>query len=161
MLTLAGVFCLMSAAWVSLGLHQLLCTRKGMRVANRGCSSNVLFPTFWCRATSMQFYTEKRLSGTTFSIVMLDYHTLRERQLDRLPIWNSQNCSMFPLAFVAGWLQGHWWGFISRNNVVWPIFLLMNVFIALKGSRFWFLFAAVPQLSALSAILVRPCWRSS
>ena len=46
----------------------------------------------------------------------------------------------FPLAFVAGWLQGHWWGFISRNYVVWPTFLLMNVFIALKGSHFWFLF---------------------
>ena len=60
--------------------------------------------------------------------------------LNRLPIWNSQNCSMFPLAFVAGWLQGHWWGFISRNYVVWPTFFLMNVFIALKGSHFWFLF---------------------
>ena len=45
---------------------------------------------------------------------------------------------MFPLAFVAGWLQGHWWGFISRNYVVWPTFFLMNVFIALKGSHFWF-----------------------
>ena len=49
---------------------------------------------------------------------------------------------MFPLAFVAGWLQGHWWGFISRNYVVWPTFLLMNVFIALKGSHFWFLFVS-------------------
>ena len=47
---------------------------------------------------------------------------------------------MFPLAFVAGWLQGHWWGFISRNYVVWPTFFLMNVFIALKVSHFWFLF---------------------
>ena len=47
-------------------------------------------------------------------------------------------CSMFPLAFVAWWLQGHWWGFISRNYVVWPTFFLMNVFIALKGSHFWF-----------------------
>ena len=45
---------------------------------------------------------------------------------------------MFPLAFVARWLQGHWWGFISRNYVVWPTFFLMNVFIALKGSHFWF-----------------------
>ena len=45
---------------------------------------------------------------------------------------------MFLLAFVAGWLQGHWWGFISRNYVVWPTFFLMNVFIALKGSHFWF-----------------------
>ena len=62
------------------------------------------------------------------------------QSLNRLPIWNSQNCSMFPLASVAGWLQGHWWGFISRNYVVWPTFFLMNVFIALKGSRFWFLF---------------------
>ena len=43
---------------------------------------------------------------------------------------------MFPLAFVAGWLQGHWWGFISRNYVVWPTFLLMNVFIALKRISF-------------------------
>ena len=58
-------------------------------------------------------------------------------------MWNSQNCSMFPLAFVAGWLQGHWWGFISRNYVVWPTFLLMNVFIALKGSHFWCLFLAM------------------
>ena len=62
------------------------------------------------------------------------------QSLNRLPIWNSQNCSVFPLAFVAGWLQGHWWGFISRNYVVWPTFLHMNVFIALKGSHFWFLF---------------------
>ena len=53
-----------------------------------------------------------------------------------------RTCSMFPLAFVAGWLQGHWWGFISRNYVVWPTFLLMNVFIALKGSLFWFLFVS-------------------
>ena len=51
-----------------------------------------------------------------------------------------KTCSMNPLAFVAVWLQGHWWGFISRNYVVWPTFLLMNVFIALKGSHFWFLF---------------------
>ena len=45
----------------------------------------------------------------------------------------------FPLAFVAGRLQGHWWGFISRNYVVWPTFFLTNVFIAPKGSHFWFL----------------------
>ena len=49
---------------------------------------------------------------------------------------------MFPLAFVAGSLQGHWWGFISRNYVVWPIFFLMNVFIALKGTHFGILFTA-------------------
>ena len=52
-----------------------------------------------------------------------------------------QNCSMIHLAFVSGSLQGHWWGFISRNYVVWPIFFLMNVFIAHKGTHFWFLFA--------------------
>ena len=34
--------------------------------------------------------------------------------------------------FVAGSLQGHWWGFLSWNYVVWPIFFLMNVFIALE-----------------------------
>ena len=50
--------------------------------------------------------------------------------LNLLPIWNSQNCSMFSLVFVAGSLQGHWWGFISRNYVIWPIFFLMNVFTA-------------------------------
>ena len=61
------------------------------------------------------------------------------QSLNRLPIWNSQNYSMFPLAFVARSLQGHWRGFISRNYVVWPIFFLMNVFIALKGTHFWFL----------------------
>ena len=33
------------------------------------------------------------------------------------------------------------WGFISRNYVVWPTFFLMNVFIALKGSHFWFLYS--------------------
>ena len=38
-------------------------------------------------------------------------------------------------------LQGHWWGSISRNFVVWPIFFLMNVFIDLKGTHIWFLFA--------------------
>ena len=59
---------------------------------------------------------------------------------NRLPIWKSQNCSMIPLAFVVGWLQGHWWGFIRRNYVAWPTFLLMNVFMALKGSHFWILF---------------------
>ena len=66
------------------------------------------------------------------------------QSLNRLPIWNLQNCSLFPLAFVSGWLQGHWWDFISRNYVVWPTFLLVNVFIALKGSHFWFLFIFLP-----------------
>ena len=42
------------------------------------------------------------------------------------------------LWLIAGRLQGHWWGFISRNYVVWPTFSLMNVFIVLKGSHFWF-----------------------
>ena len=54
---------------------------------------------------------------------------------------------MFPLAFVAVSLQGHWWGFISRNYVVWPIFFLMNVFIALKGTHFWILILPVAYLN--------------
>ena len=54
-------------------------------------------------------------------------------------LFEIRKIAVFPLAFIAGWLQGHWWGFISRNYVVWPTFLLMNVFIALKGSHFWFL----------------------
>ena len=56
-------------------------------------------------------------------------------------LFEIRKIAVFPLAFIAGWLQSHWWGFISRNYVVWPTFLLMNVFIALKGSHFWFLFA--------------------
>ena len=55
-------------------------------------------------------------------------------------LFEIRKIAVFPLAFIAGWLQGHWWGFISRNYVVWPTFFLMNVFIALKGSRFWLLF---------------------
>ena len=55
-------------------------------------------------------------------------------------LFEIRKIAVFPLAFIAGWLQGHWWGFISRNYVVWPTFLLMNVFIALKGYHFWFLF---------------------
>ena len=55
-------------------------------------------------------------------------------------LFEIRKTAVFPLAFIAWWLQGHWWGFISRNYVVWPTFFLMNVFIALKGSHFWFLF---------------------
>ena len=75
-----------------------------------------------------------------FFLYLFGPHFDLYQSLNRLPIWNLQNCSMLPLAFVAGWLQGHWWGFISRNYVVWPTFFLMNVSIALKGSHFWFLF---------------------
>ena len=83
-----------------------------------------------------------RSENNTLLLSFPDAHVPNDlyQSLNWLPVWNSQNCSMFPLAFVAGWLQGHWWGFISRNYVVWPTFLLMNVFIALKGSHFWFLF---------------------
>ena len=42
---------------------------------------------------------------------------------------------MFLLAFVARSLRGHWRGFMSQNYIVWPIFFLMNVFIALKGTH--------------------------
>ena len=80
--------------------------------------------------------TYEKNSSSRFKIIKRH----ESKSLNRLPIRNLQNCSMFPLAFDAGWLQGHWWGFISRNYVVWPTFLLMNVFIALKGSHFWFLF---------------------
>ena len=50
-----------------------------------------------------------------------------------------RTAAVCPLAFVAGPLQSHWWGFISRNYVVWPIFFLMYVFVALKGTHFLFL----------------------
>ena len=49
-------------------------------------------------------------------------------------LFEIRKIAAFPLAFIAGWLQGHWWGFISRNYVVWPTFLLMNVLIALNPS---------------------------
>ena len=52
----------------------------------------------------------------------------------------------------SGFLQGHWWGFISRNYVVWPTFLLLNVFTALKGSHFRFLFL-LQQLQAVRSCL--------
>ena len=64
---------------------------------------------------------------------------------------------MFPLAFVAGWLQGPWWGFISRNYVVWSTFFLMNVFIALKGSHFWFYFILYQNTRYTSAYLFGQC----
>ena len=66
-------------------------------------------------------------------------------------LFEIRKIAVFPLAFIAGWLQGHWWGFISRNYAVWPTFLLMNVFVALKGSHFWFLFesTAYPKFAKL------------
>ena len=49
------------------------------------------------------------------------------------------------VCFLGNSLPGHYRftdeGFFSRNYVVWPIFFLMNVFIALKGTHFLFLFA--------------------
>ena len=63
---------------------------------------------------------------------------------------------MFPLAFVAGWIQGHWWGFISRNYVVWPTSFLMNVFIALKGSHFWFYISSLFGTAELKVIQTTP-----
>ena len=96
--------------------------------------------TIWLPRTAEQcsFTLHKYLNNSFFYLFgnLFDLY----QSLNRLLIWNSQNCSMFPLAFVAGWLQGHWWGFISRTYVVWPTFFLMNVFIALKGSHFWCLF---------------------
>ena len=75
--------------------------------------------------------------------------------MDRLPIWNSQNCSMFPLAFIAGstwsW-HGNWWGFISRNYVVWPIFL-MTVFIALKALLLIFICVSFDLSSTVVTLL--------
>ena len=64
---------------------------------------------------------------------------LRER-LEKTFKLAQENVRKLDIKRNAGWLQGHWWGFISRNYVVWPTFLLTNVFIALKGSHFWFLF---------------------
>ena len=59
----------------------------------------------------------------------------RVDSFDRLSV-DLKNYSMFPLAFVAGSLQGCWWGFVGRSCLVWPVFFLMNVFIALNGTHF-------------------------
>ena len=48
----------------------------------------------------------------------------------------------------------HWWGFISRNYVVWPIFFLMNLFIALKGTHFLSLFTTKLHMFSLTLHLV-------
>ena len=53
----------------------------------------------------------------------------------------------FPLHFVAKSLQGHWWGFFSRNFEVWPIFFLTNVFTALEGTH--------------RCIFIYRCWHST
>ena len=47
-----------------------------------------------------------------------------------------KTAAWFPLHFVWMSLQGHWWGFFSRNFEVWPIYFLTNVFTALKGTHF-------------------------
>ena len=69
---------------------------------------------------------------------------------------------IFPLAFVAGSLQVRWWGFIRRNYVVRPIFFLMNVYIALKGTHicicflfFFFFFCIRYVILWLLAYLVK------
>ena len=94
------------------------------------CVATDTWRSLGCRTTPLEHWSRRKPT--------VEPHFDLYQSLNRLPIWNSQNCSMFPLAFVAEWLQGHWWGFISRNYVVWPTFFLMNVFIALKGSHFWF-----------------------
>ena len=109
----------------------------------KGCHWYLLNPNFQDpnRVSSWAGYFEfYRVAKSHKQVYLFGPHFDLYQSLNRLPIWNSQNCSMFPMAFVAGWLQGHWWGFISRNYVVWPKFLLMNVFTALKGSHFRFLF---------------------
>ena len=94
--------------------------------------------------------------GSSMYVRSMTYFDLYQ-SLNWLPIWNSQNCNMFPLTFVAGSLQGHWWGFISRNYVVWPIFFLINVFIALKATHFWSLCDISQAWEGPSQYLVRRC----
>ena len=104
-------------------------------------SRSLTKPTKWTvRPDKMQIHLGICSVWSVFTVRMKKY---LYQSLNRLPIWNSQNCSMFPLAFVAESLQGHWWGFISRNYVVWPISFLMNVFIGLKGTHFLFLFGSL------------------
>ena len=65
---------------------------------------------------------------------------------------------MFPLAFVAGSLQGHWWGFISRNYVVWPIFYHRMFSLLLKELTFYFYSTYLLQITFLSfALEIRTC----
>ena len=53
--------------------------------------------------------------------------------------WQQWTCKQM-FEHSLGSLQGHWWGFISRNYIVWPIFFLMNVFLLLKDLFFFFFF---------------------
>ena len=48
----------------------------------------------------------QKCSNWRWWVAILDLIDLYQ-SLNRLLICNSQNCSMFPLAFVAGSLQGH------------------------------------------------------
>ena len=52
-------------------------------------------------------------------------------------------------------LVHYWWGFISRNYVVWPTFLLMNVFITLKGSHLFYFYLPSLQLVLCSVAAVK------
>ena len=49
-------------------------------------------------------------------------------------------------------ITGSMMSFFSPNYVSWPIFFLMNVFIALKGTHFWFWFSRLMECRRRTAI---------
>ena len=61
----------MSAAVVSLGMHQLLWVKKGLHVACRDCSLNVFFFQPLGLSHIEEVYTEMSLYGSKFGIVTL------------------------------------------------------------------------------------------
>ena len=74
---------------------------------------------------------------------------------------------MCPLAFVAGSLQCHRWGFISRNYVVWPFLWKFSLFLKELIVDFYFS-EKLPDTKVryLSCQTVRPrvysrCWLPS
>ena len=88
---------------------------------------------FSCVMTKLAYAICEQQRRSIFVVHCLDSIILSE-------IWNSQNCSMFPLAFLrCRVIIGSLMRLNSRNYIVWPILFLMNVFIALKEIHFWFL----------------------
>ena len=72
---------------------------------------------------------------------MLYRVTKAEKVMTVINFWI--DCLFEILAFVAGSLQGHWWGFISRNYVVWPIFFFYECFHCPYRNSFFIVFVEV------------------
>ena len=73
--------------------------RRLISISNLACSTDIMKSAMKVNKTIL-FHTYKLMD---LMLIKKQYISVNGKFL---PIWNSQNCSMFPLAFVAGWLQG-------------------------------------------------------